>query len=201
MNDSGVAMRRKVRAHIWQLPTSLATTALSSSTAFIASISTPGWIGLSLRCGSFCAARLARTAALRLGHLLDERVVARPLVAAQALEQRGEEELGIGDALVLALVARVRRRRRSRSGSGCFSGARCLSSVSSAVPARSPTPSMRSVRFERLDAQRMAAVVLEMAREERMRPPGSRRSRPARRPPAPAASSRAPRAPASRPCG
>ena len=28
---------------------------------------------------------------------------------------------------------------------------------------------MRSVRFERLDAQRMAAVVLEMAGEERMR--------------------------------
>ena len=43
---------------------------------------------------------------LRLGHLLQERIVARPLVIAEALEQRVEKELGIGDALVLAAVAR-----------------------------------------------------------------------------------------------
>ena len=42
---------------------------------------------------------------LALGHLFDERLVRRPLITTHALQQRGEEELGIRHALVVAVVA------------------------------------------------------------------------------------------------
>src|SRR3970282_1243738 len=60
------------------------------------------------RCGNSILATMAVGSGLALGDVVDQRLVPRPLVAPQALQQRGEEELGVRHALVLSLVTRFR---------------------------------------------------------------------------------------------
>ncbi len=92
------------------------------------------------------------------------------------------KSFGIGHALVLALVARVRRVVEADEDEVLLG--RALLQLGQLGRARAQADAEDEIgALQRLDAQRVAAVVLEVAREERVRPPGSRRSRPARRPP------------------
>ena len=105
---------------------------------------------------------------LALGHLADARLVPRTLVASHTLEQRGEEEFWIRHALVLAVVARVGRVVEADKDEVLLG--RALREFAHLCRARPQSHAEHEVgALQRLGANGVAAVVREVAPEERMR--------------------------------